>query len=164
MTILKGDQPCLQRPQQRDRAGEDQRRPQHDMKPDWRRESDFDPGGATDDDKPEKQNDEDGRSITSVLGRKIEAADWTELTHGQQPAEELPLAAARATASQRRSQRRYREEGAGLWVHGAPRAPAESPTIWECARSFAAAHFAAASMRGGQPPTPSGTALPMPHQ
>ena len=76
--VLQRDERRLQRPQHHDRAAEDQRRPQHEMEPDRRREFDLDDGGEPDNDQPEKEDDENRRAVAGVLRRQIGRASCRE--------------------------------------------------------------------------------------
>jgi len=112
--VLQRDQPGLQRPQHQDRAAQDQRRPQHEMHPDRRREFDLDDRREANDDEPEKQDHEHRRTIAGILRRQIEAAGRTARADVQQAGEQASLAAARTAAGKGRMGQRYRRELASL--------------------------------------------------
>jgi hypothetical protein len=108
VAVLQRDQPCLEGPQHCHGAEEDQRRPQHEMDPDRRRECNLDDRGQTDNDKAEKQDDKNGGAVAGVLGGKIEPAALAARADRQQTGIEAAFAAARTATAKGCAQRRYR--------------------------------------------------------
>src|ERR1700687_115433 len=96
VSVLQGDQACLQGPQQEDAA---------------------DQGGEPDNDQPEKENHKPRRAIARILGREIEAAARAGRAHGQEAAEQAALAATRAAAAERGPGNRNRRKMARLRLH-----------------------------------------------
>src|SRR5438132_1249744 len=74
------------------------------MYPDRGRKIDLDQRCETDDDDAEKQDREDRRAVTGILGRQVELADFARLAHVQKAGKEPTPAASRAPATEGRAQ------------------------------------------------------------
>lgn len=83
VTILQRDKAGFQRSQHGNRADDDERRPQHEMNPDGRREFYLDQSRERDDDQPEEENDKNCRAVARVLCGEIKTADLARAAHVQ---------------------------------------------------------------------------------
>src|SRR5882762_9109889 len=81
------------------------------MHPDRRRKIDLDQRCETDDDDAEKQDREDCGTVTGILGRQVEPADFACLAHVQKASKEPTPAASRAPATEGHAKR---ADGANL--------------------------------------------------
>src|SRR5438552_8254714 len=75
------------------------------MNPDRRREIDLDQRRETDDNDAEKQDREDCGTVTGILGRQVQPADFACLAHVQKAGKEPTPAASRAPATKRHAKR-----------------------------------------------------------
>src|SRR5438552_357952 len=74
------------------------------MYPDRRRKIDFDQRRETHDDRAEKQDHEDCRAVTGILGRQVEPADFACWTHVQKAGKQPTPPTLRASATEGRAQ------------------------------------------------------------
>lgn len=75
VTVLQRYQTGFQGPQHRNRAGDDERRPQNEMHPYRRRKLHLDESRKSYDDQTKEKNDENGRAVARVLCGEIKTAD-----------------------------------------------------------------------------------------
>ncbi len=96
--VLGGDQPALQRPQQRQAAADQQRHRGQEVHPHRRLIGQLQPGGEGDHREADDRDDEEGRAVGRVGEAVIQAADLAARRQGQEAAEQMAPAAARASA------------------------------------------------------------------
>ena len=85
VTVLQRDQTGFQGPQHRNRAADDERRPQNEMHPYRRRKLHLDESRKSYDDQTKEKNDENGRTVARVLSGEIKSADLARAAHAQEP-------------------------------------------------------------------------------
>jgi hypothetical protein len=83
VTILQRDKAGFQRSQHRNRADDDERRPQDEMYPNRRREFHLDQSRERYDDQAKEKNHEHGRAVPRVLYVEIKTANLARATHAQ---------------------------------------------------------------------------------
>ena len=75
VTVLQRDQTCFQGSQHRNRAADDERRPQNEMHPYRRRKLHLDESRKSYDDQTKEKNNENGWAVARVLCGEIKTAD-----------------------------------------------------------------------------------------
>lgn len=76
VTVLQRDQTGFQGPQHRNRAADDERRPQNEMHPYRRRKLHLDESRKSYDDQTKEKNDENGWAVACILCGEIKTADF----------------------------------------------------------------------------------------
>ena len=100
---LQCDQRRLEGAEQRNHTTEDERRPDHKMKPIWRCENRLGEKRKPGRDRPNNKDNKHGRTISTVSNAQVEITSLAARFNSKESIKELPFAAAGAFTSQTRS-------------------------------------------------------------
>ena len=111
--MLDRDGEALQRTQKQQAAADDQRRPQHDVQPQRRREQVLDQAGEADHAERQDKDAEHRRPIAGIVAAEGEAADGAVLGDLQEAFEQTAPAASRASPPQAEAGREREPSASG---------------------------------------------------